>query len=432
MTKKKEQDKKESKTQNEEKLALTEWQKRNIEFLKKKEAEEAEKKERREKLRLERTPHIKKSDEAEDEDEEKKDSKSEEKSDKETSDGDEQEVTSKKEKKKKAKKPKKAKKEKKTKIKKERTPLQKAVRHASPVLVVSAVVLLISLFLVTPFSKQKTVTVSGTSTTTSDDVLTASGIKSSDYFFSLIFNRSAYEKSILKNDKVVKSAKIVYHFPTTFTIKVKEYDIVAYAQTDDGYQPILENGTHLDVVGASELPDTFLTINLSSESDIQKLIKSFSKLDKDLVNQIQIVSSANSSTTSDLLLLEMHDGNTVRVPLSEIVEKLPYYTKIKDTLTETSIIDMEVGIYTTTETIESEEAAEKASASSSSDSESSDDTSDTSDTESSTETSSSEETQTESSDAEVSTESFEVNGVNNPTTEGNPNNTTPGMQAGQQ
>ena len=67
MTKEKEQDKKESKTQNDEKLALTEWQKRNIEFLKKKEAEEAEKKKRQEKLRLERTPHAKK--EADDEEE---------------------------------------------------------------------------------------------------------------------------------------------------------------------------------------------------------------------------------------------------------------------------------------------------------------------------------------------------------------------------
>nr|WP_231088052.1 FtsQ-type POTRA domain-containing protein [Streptococcus gallolyticus] len=282
--------------------------------------------------------------------------------------------------------------------------------------------------MVTPISKQKTVTVSGTSTTTSDAVLTASGIKSSDYFFSLIFNHSAYEKSILKNDKMVKEAKIVYHFPNKFTIKVKEYDIVAYAQTDDGYQPILENGTHLDVVGASELPDTFLTINLSSESDIQKLIKAFSKLDKDLVSQIQIVSSANSSTTADLLLLEMHDGNTVRVPLSEIVEKLPYYTKIKGNLTEASIVDMEVGIYTTTETIESEAAAEKESASS----ESSDENTESSDTESTTE--SSEETQTESSDTEVSTEAFAVDGAsdNNPTTEENPNNMTSGMQVGQQ
>ncbi|CCF01851.1 cell division protein FtsQ/DivIB [Streptococcus macedonicus] len=429
MTKEKEQDKKESKTQNDEKLALTEWQKRNIEFLKKKEAEEAEKKKRQEKLRLERTPHVKK----EDDDEEEKDSQSEKKADKETTNGDadEQEIVSKKEKKQKAKQAKKARKEKKKKEKKEKkelTQLQKARCRAYPVLIVAGAVLLISLFLVTPISKQKTVTVSGTSTTTSDSVLTASGIKSSDYFFSLIFNHSAYEKSILKNDKMVKEAKIVYYFPNKFMIKVKEYDIVAYAQTDDGYQPILENGTHLDVVGASELPDTFLTINLSSESDIQKLIKAFSKLDKDLVSQIQIVSSANSSTTADLLLLEMHDGNTVRVPLSEIVEKLPYYTKIKGNLTEASIVDMEVGIYTTTETIESEAAAEKESASS----ESSAENTESSDTESTTK--SSEETQTESSDTEVSTEAFAVDGAsdNNSTTEENPNNMTSGMQVGQQ
>lgn len=425
MTKEKEQDKKESKTQNDEKLALTEWQKRNIEFLKKKEAEEAEKKKRQEKLRLERTPHAKK----EDDDEEEKDSQSEKKAAKATTNGDadEQEIVLKKEKKQKAKQAKKASKEKKKKEQTELTPLQKARRRAYPVLVVAGVVLLISLFLVTPISKQKTVRVSGTSTT-SDAVLTASGIKSSDYFFSLIFNHSAYEKSILKNDKMVKEAKIVYHFPNKFTIKVKEYDIVAYAQTDDGYQPILENGTRLDVVGASELPDTFLTINLSSESDIQKLIKAFSKLDKDLVSQIQIVSSANSSTTADLLLLEMHDGNTVRVPLSEIVEKLPYYTKIKGNLTETSIVDMEVGIYTTTETIESEAAAEKESSSS----ESSGENTESSDTESTTE--SSEETQTESSDTEVSTEAFAVDGAsdNNSTTEENPNNITSGMQVGQQ
>ncbi|MEE1325927.1 MAG: cell division protein FtsQ, partial [Streptococcus sp.] len=55
MTKKKEP-KKSQKAKSEKKSALTEWQKRNIEFLKKKEAEKAEKKKRQEKLRLERKP----------------------------------------------------------------------------------------------------------------------------------------------------------------------------------------------------------------------------------------------------------------------------------------------------------------------------------------------------------------------------------------
>ena len=55
----------------------------------------------------------------------------------------------------------------------------------------------------------------------------------------------------------------------------------------------------------------------------------------------------------------MHDGNVVRVPLSELAKKLPYYLKIKDSLPENSIVDMEVGIYATSESIEASVAADK-------------------------------------------------------------------------
>ena len=76
--------------------------------------------------------------------------------------------------------------------------------------------------------------------------------------------------------------------------------------------------------------------------------------------------------------------------------KITLLRELKGNLTETSIVDIEVGIcYTTTETIESEAAAEKESSSS----ESSGENTDSSDTESTTE--SSEETQTESSDTSI-------------------------------
>ena len=218
---------------------------------------------------------------------------------------------------------------------------------------------MISIFLVTPFSKKKIITVTGTSTVSQEEVIRDSGIKPSNYPFLLIFHHSTYEKNIISKNKMVKSAKFTYRFPNKLNIDIKEYSIIAYAQTDDGYQPILENGTRIGLIGASELPESFLTINLSSEKDIQKLVKAFSKLDRDLVNQIQIVSSADSATTSDLLKLEMHDGNVVRVPLSELAKKLPYYLKIKDSLPENSIVDMEVGIYATSESIEASVAADK-------------------------------------------------------------------------
>ena len=345
MTKKKEP-KKSQKAKSEKKSALTEWQKRNIEFLKKKEAEKAEKKKRQEKLRLERKPKATDTDTKAEKVEEKALTAEEKKKAKEA-------------KKEEARKAKEAKKLQKLEAKKEKTPLQKAIHHALPVIITATVILLISIFLVTPFSKKKIITVTGTSTVNQEEVIRDSGIKTSNYLFSLIFRHSIYEKNIISKNKMVKSAKFTYRFPNKLNINVKEYSIIAYAQTDDGYQPILENGTRIGHVGASELPDSFLTINLSSEKDIQKLVKAFSKLDKDLVNQIQIVSSADSATTSDLLKLEMHDGNVVRVPLSEVAKKLPYYLKIKDSLPENSIVDMEVGIYATSESIEASVAADK-------------------------------------------------------------------------
>ena len=411
MTKKKEP-KKSQKAKSEKKSALTEWQKRNIEFLKKKEAEKAEKKKRQEKLHKKRKPKATDTDTEAEKVEEKTLSAEEKKKAKEA-------------KKEEARKAKEAKKLQKLEAKKEKTPLQKAIHHALPVIITSAVILLISIFLVTPFSKKKIITVTGTSTVSQEEVIRDSGIKPSNYPFLLIFHHSTYEKNIISKNKMVKSAKFTYRFPNKLNIDIKEYSIIAYAQTDDGYQPILENGTRIGLVGASELPESFLTINLSSEKDIQKLVKAFSKLDRDLVNQIQIVSSADSATTSDLLKLEMHDGNVVRVPLSELAKKLPYYLKIKDSLPENSIVDMEVGIYATSESIEASVAADKEKAKNENKEESESDSK-----------SDEENSQTESSEEATATESSEAEGVENQapeaTNEEHPNETAVVEQVAQQ
>ena len=422
MTKKKEP-KKSQKAKSEKKSALTEWQKRNIEFLKKKEAEKAEKKKRQEKLRLERNPKATDTDTEAEKVEEKTLSAEEKKKAKEAKK--EEARKAKEAKKEEARKAKEAKKLQKLEAKKEKTPLQKAIHHALPVIITSAVILLISIFLVTPFSKKKIITVTGTSRVSQEEVIRDSGIKPSNYLFLLIFHHSTYEKNIISKNKMVKSAKFTYRFPNKLNIDIKEYSIIAYAQTDDGYQPILENGTRIGLVGASELPESFLTINLSSEKDIQKLVKAFSKLDRDLVNQIQIVSSADSATTSDLLKLEMHDGNVVRVPLSELAKKLPYYLKIKDSLPENSIVDMEVGIYATSESIEASVAADKEKAKNENKEESESDSK-----------SDEENSQTDSSEEATATESSEAEGVENQapeaTNEEHPNETAVVEQVAQQ
>lgn len=75
-----------------------------------------------------------------------------------------------------------------------------------------------------------------------------------------------------------------------------------------------------------------MIINLEDEKAIQELVKQLTTLPKSLVKNIKSVSLAGSKTTSDLLVIDMHDGNLIRVPQSQLTLKLPYYQKLKKIL----------------------------------------------------------------------------------------------------
>lgn len=317
-----------------EPIVLTEWQKRNLEFLKKKKIqEEEEEKKLKEKLASEKKAQLLQNNLTEETTED---------SSKTSSDDKKEQVTKKK--------------EKPLKVKKEISQRQKAFVKALPVLSISLFFLLGSLFFLSPYSKMKDFAVVGNKHTTLAELSEQSRIKSSDYFLKVLFSAQKYEKAIMTSNPWVKDVSLDYAFPNHFTFNVKEYTIIAYAQVQEGFQPILENGVRVTVVNQSQLPKDYLIINLENEKAIQDLIKSLTTLPKKLVEDIKSISLANSKSTADLLIIEMHDGNTVRVPQSQIEKKLPYYLKIKKHLEGTSIVDMEVGIYSTTSDIEAKQA----------------------------------------------------------------------------
>lgn len=308
---------------------LTEWQQLNLEFLKKKKQKEAEKEKQKKEERLEKLARYGKVPPKEN-------------------------IETKEDKKEKVKK--KIKKPKKVKVKKGLTKRQRAVIKALPVIIVSFLLFMASLFAISPYSKKKTIIVKGSSHTTSKTVLKEAHIESSDYIFSLLLHPKTYENRLKAANPWVSSAKLSYQFPNYFTLMIKEYSVVGYIQTDTGYQPLLSNGNVVVAAPVLELPEASLTISLTDQKMLKELAKDLLALDKNLRDSIQSISLAGSTSTSDLLILAMRDGNTVRVPLSEMIMKLPYYSKIKDKLTPPAIVDMEVGIYATTSEIEAKQA----------------------------------------------------------------------------
>ena len=182
----------------------------------------------------------------------------------------------------------------------------------------------------------------------------ASGILDTDYITHVFFNQGKVASTVAKKLMFgLKRLQLHIDFPNQFNIAVKEYPIVAYRQTTNGYVSILQSGKTGGTVSTSNLPDKFITLKMDDEKKIEELVKELNKLDTKIKNNIQIINLTPTKATSDLLTIELYDGNSIRVPLSQLTVKLPYYEKIKSQLSDGSIVDMEVGLYTTTPEVES-------------------------------------------------------------------------------
>ena len=217
--------------------------------------------------------------------------------------------------------------------------------RAITILIPSLLVLFFSIYLLTPYSTLKNIEVTGTVETNADQIKEASGIRDSDYTFDLLLNKDKHAEMI-KSNHWIESASIHYQFPTNFTIQVKEYGIVAYYVSGEDHHPILSSGTvETSPVSLVDLPETYMSVLFNDEQQVKTLIEQLAEVSPEIKQAIKTIELAPTSVTSDLLKITMYDTDEVLVPLSELGKKLPYYSKIKPQLTVPSGIDMEVGIY---------------------------------------------------------------------------------------
>ena len=337
---------------------LSEWQKRNQEYLKKKAEEEAALAEEKEKERQARMGE--ESEKSEDKQDQKSESnpkdpesaKEDAKEKAEDSEEVKKEVS--KEKSKSTESTEKEKQNKKLAKKATKEKPAKAkipgihILRALTILFPSLLLLIVSAYLLSPYATMKDIRVEGTVQTTDDDIRQASDIQDSDYTINLLLDKAKYEEQI-KSNYWVESAQLVYQFPTKFTIKVKEYDIVAYYISGENHYPILSSGQlETSSVSLVSLPETYLSVLFNDSEQIKTFTSELAQISPELKAAIQKVELAPSKVTSDLIRLTMNDSDEVLVPLSEMSKKLPYYSKIKPQLSEPSVVDMEAGIYSYT------------------------------------------------------------------------------------
>ena len=218
--------------------------------------------------------------------------------------------------------------------------------RAIPVLVISSLLILLSLYFITPLGSLKNLVVTGNERVTQDEIIKATQIDSRDYTLTTFLNRNQYANNLKKANSWIEKAEISYQFPITFKIQVTEFKILAYEASTGNIYPVISNGTVINQpVKKEALPENYMRLNLSDKAKVKKLMQELSDVPDSIKNEIQTVDLTPSKATKDLLTLTMRDEHKIIVPLSDIHKKLPYYSRVHPLLTEPSIVDMEAGIF---------------------------------------------------------------------------------------
>ena len=232
--------------------------------------------------------------------------------------------------------------------------------RAIPVLVISSLLILLSLYFITPLGSLKNLVVTGNERVTQDEIIKATQIDSRDYTLTTFLNRNQYANNLKKANSWIEKAEISYQFPIIFKIQVTEFKILAYEASTGNIYPVISNGTVINQpVKKEALPENYMRLNLSDKAKVKKLMQELSDVPDSIKNEIQTVDLTPSKATKDLLTLTMRDEHKIIVPLSDIHKKLPYYSRVHPLLTEPSIVDMEAGIFSYSASLAQKEEQEK-------------------------------------------------------------------------
>lgn len=221
-----------------------------------------------------------------------------------------------------------------------------AIWKSVPIFIVAGLILILSIYFISPYSTEKDIIVKGNQQSDVASVIDSSQIANKDYVLTTFLNKASHENNIKNANIWIKNARIDFQFPNHFTITIEEYSRVGYVKQGDNYYAVFSSGEMLtDPTPVGELPESYMTINLTDKDLVKKLVLQLMTVDNSIVSAIQDIQLTPSKVTNDLLTLSMADGNKILVPLSEISVKLPYYAKIAPQLQVASTVDMEVGIF---------------------------------------------------------------------------------------
>ena len=191
--------------------------------------------------------------------------------------------------------------------------------------------ILVALYFVSPLSRLSEVTVSGNKSVESQAIIQQSKLETGSGLWEQYSNRNYFSANIQKKFPIIKKANI----------KLNGITLAETTKAAESGKPIFEN--------------------FKEDKLIPELMVSYNKLPQEIKQGISEIKYAPSKTNKDLINVYMNDGNRVIVNISDLSEKMAYYSQVAEQMDKPGIVDMEVGIFSYPYEKESEETGSEVS-----------------------------------------------------------------------
>ncbi|GAB2024093.1 cell division protein FtsQ/DivIB [Lactovum odontotermitis] len=230
-------------------------------------------------------------------------------------------------------------------------PLGRILRRIWPILLIFFIVFVVSIYSLSPLNRIGAFSITGNTIVKSSDIAAASRLNMQSSIYQIFTHKAAIEADISKSSPRIESTAVSIALPNKVNISVKEYGNIGFVEQKGKDYVVLANGTIISetVVPSDKLGANPLLLKDFSDSQTKQFAQAYETLKPSLRSLIRTVTLTPSQSTADFITLEMSDGNSVKVPLSQMKQKLPWYPSIAKQVSPPTTVDMEVvsaGIFT--------------------------------------------------------------------------------------
>ncbi|MBC1935517.1 cell division protein FtsQ/DivIB [Listeria grandensis] len=234
---------------------------------------------------------------------------------------------------------------------------KKLIRHMSILISAFVLLILITLYFLSPLSKVARIYVDGNHQVDEKTILAEGNLNLDEFIFALNKSKSA---SKLEENPLIKKATIELQGFNTLRVHITENQTVGYQEKEGQYFDILETGKLL-TTQPKQFPigNSPIFSNFKNGTALKDMVSQLNKLPEGVRLSISEVHFAPTKSDDEHIRLYMNDGNEVSATIATFAEKMAHYPSIVAQLKadQKGIIDLEIGSYFRTYLKDKEEKA---------------------------------------------------------------------------